>query len=57
MEVVREKAMPHDKVKLTVSQTNKIKSMINSGRYTNKQIADALGVSVSTINNYKKGEK
>lgn len=49
---VREYAMPKSTTKLSQAKINKIKSMMASG-YTNQQIADDLGVSISTINNYK----
>lgn len=51
IEDVKERAMPRKKVGLRTAQINKIKSMNASG-YTIAQIAEALGVSTSTIHNY-----
>lgn len=57
MESVRSKAMPRKTTTLSNAQVNRIQSMMNSGRYTTQEIATALGVSVSTINNYTKGKE
>lgn len=55
---VRELATPRTTKELSVAKQNKIKSMVNSG-YSNKEIADALGISTSTVFKYvmPKGEK
>ena len=50
----RERATPKNNKELSTASKNLIKSMLKSGRYTNAEIAEALGVSVSTINNYSK---
>ena len=48
---LRERATPKAKGQLSTAKVNKIKSMRASG-YTNAEIADAIGVSVSTVNKY-----
>ena len=48
---LRERATPKSKGQLSTAKVNKIKSMRASG-YTNAEIADAIGVSVSTVNKY-----
>lgn len=50
---LRERAMPRQTKQLSEAKIAKLKSMTNSG-YTNEQIAEALGVSTSTIIKYKK---
>lgn len=45
---IRERAMPHTKSPLSSAKLNKLKLMSNSG-YTIAEIADALGVSTSTV--------
>jgi len=57
MDIVRTKAMPSTKKTLSTAQQNRIKSMLASGRYTTAEIADALGVSTSTVNLYSKGKE
>ena len=42
--------MPHAKTTLSRAKITRAKSMKASGNYTVAEIADALGVSVSTIN-------
>lgn len=49
-ERVRDLAMPKQKKSLSATQTARARAMLNSG-YTQAEVADALGVSVSTINN------
>lgn len=51
-DAVRSLAMPRSATQLSVVQINKIKTMTSSGRYTIAQIADALGVSPSTVGEY-----
>lgn len=53
IDVLREYATPRAKNQLSSGQVNRIKTLAASG-YTVSEIADALGVSVSTINNYIK---
>lgn len=47
---VRDLAMPKQKQSMSATQTARARAMLNSG-YTQAEVADALGVSVSTINN------
>lgn len=47
---VRDLAMPKQQKTMTSTQTARARAMLNSG-YTQAEVADALGVSVSTINN------
>ena len=51
-DAVRSLAMPRSATQLSAVQVNKIKTMSSSGRYTIAQIADALGVSPSTVGEY-----
>lgn len=51
-DAVRSLAMPKSATQLSAIQVNKIKAMSSSGRYTIAQIADALGVSPSTVGEY-----
>ena len=46
---VRDLAMPKQKQSMSATQTARARAMLNSG-YTQAEVADALGVSVSTIN-------
>lgn len=55
MDKVREMAMPKNQQTISSGKEARIKSMMRSG-YTAAQIADAVGVSVSTVNKYSKGE-
>lgn len=55
MDKVREMAMPRTQQAISSGKEARIKSMMRSG-YTASQIADAVGVSVSTVNKYAKGE-
>ena len=52
-EVVREKATPRQKATIPPAKANKAQMMYNSG-YTLAEIADALGVSTSTISKFLK---
>lgn len=56
MTVIQQYAMPRVNDKLSQVQINRIKSMKNSGR-TNSQIAEALGINVSTVIKYLKGDE
>lgn len=49
--LLKELSLPREKVGPTKSQIARIKSMLNSG-HTQAEIADALGVSVSTVNEF-----
>lgn len=51
-DAVRSLAMPKSATQLSAVQVNKIKAMSSSGRYTIAQIADAFGVSPSTVGEY-----
>ena len=50
MDVVKELAMPRNREILSDSKVSRIKSYANSG-YTQKEIADALGLTESQVNN------
>ena len=54
MDVVKQKAMPKSTNKLSDAKISHIATLAKSG-YTNEQIANKLGVSVSTIIKYMKG--
>ena len=56
MDTVKQMAMPRTTSKLSPAKINHISTLKRSG-YTNEQIANKLGVSVSTIVNYMKGDK
>lgn len=51
IDVVKQRAMPRKQTGLTSSQKSRIKSMYNAG-YTQREIADKLGVSLSTVSSY-----
>lgn len=51
-DAVRSLAMPKASTALSTTQIAKIKSMSSSGRYTIAQIADALGISPSSVGEY-----
>ena len=55
MDVVKQKAMPRSAHTLSTAKINHIATLQASG-YTNEQIANKLGVSVSTVIKYMKGE-
>ena len=55
MDDVRSRAMPRDKNSLSDAKVAKLKAMKASG-YSNAEIANALGVSRSTVSNYVKEE-
>lgn len=52
---IRARAMPKITTKLTTAKIAKLKSMANSGMYTNQEIANALGCSPSTVSAYLNG--
>ena len=54
MDAVKQRAMPRTTTQLSTAKINKAKSMAASG-YTVAEIADALGVSRSTVSNYMNG--
>ena len=56
MDTVKQKAMPKSTRTLSDAKINHIATLKRSG-YTNEQIADKLGVSVSTVIKYMKGDK
>jgi hypothetical protein len=53
---IRQRATPRTATTLSSAKVNKIKAMSSSG-YTTSQIAEALGVSSSTISKYVKGKE
>ena len=55
MDTVKQKAMPRSAHSLSTAKINHIATLQASG-YTNEQIANKLGVSVSTVIKYMKGE-
>ena len=55
MDVLRSLATPKESVKLSDVKVRRMKAMIDSG-YTNAQIAEALGISSTTVVNYMKGD-
>lgn len=53
----KKRAMPKDtKIILTPAKINKMQMMYDSGMYTQKDIAEALGISASTVSKALKGE-
>ena len=56
MDTVKQMAMPRTTNSLSQAKINHIGTLKSSG-YTNEQIAKKLGVSVSTIIKYMKGDK
>ena len=53
---LRQRATPHNSKGLSPTQVTKIKAMLASG-YNNAEIAEALGVSATTVGNYAKGKE
>ena len=49
---LRQLASPHKTKELSPSQVSRIKALARSKNYTNSQIADALGISLSTVSKY-----
>ena len=56
MDIIREKAMPKSITNLSSAQLRRVNAMLSSGKYTYQQVADAIGVSISTIRNVMKGD-
>lgn len=52
-DAIKQRATPRTSAQLSPAKANKLKTMKASGYYTNEEIAQSLGVPVSTINNYK----
>ena len=52
MDAVRQRAMPYQGQTVTPSMERRIRTMLSSGR-TAAEIADSVGVSVSTVNSYR----
>ena len=52
MDAVRQRSMPHQGQTVTPSMERRIHAMLSSGR-TAAEIADAVGVSVTTVNSYR----
>lgn len=52
MDAVKQRAMPYQGQTVTPSMERRIRTMLNSGR-TAAEIADSVGVSVSTVNSYR----
>lgn len=48
---IRQRATPRTMTELSTAKVNKINSMLNSG-FTNAEIAEALGISTSTVSKY-----
>lgn len=55
MDVLRQKATPRATTELSPVKIAKINQMAQSGNYTTAQIAQAIGMSTSTVTNYMKG--
>jgi DNA-binding CsgD family transcriptional regulator len=52
---LRQRATPRDSRVLSTAQSNRIKNLNATGKYTIAEIADQLGVSTSTVKKYLKG--
>ena len=52
---LRQRATPRESRAISTSQSNRIKNLNATGKYTIAEIADQLGLSVSTVNKYLKG--
>ncbi len=52
MDSVRQRAMPRQETVVTPTMERRIRNMLSNGR-TSGEIADAVGVSVTTVNNYR----
>lgn len=50
MDTIKSHAMPKQTSTVSTAQQNRVKAMVNSG-YTNTEIAEALGISTSTVSN------
>lgn len=55
IDAIRQRAMPKTTTTLSTAKVNKMNQMLASGNYTLAQIAEACGVSTSTISKYRKG--
>ena len=56
MDIIRDKATPKNRTTLSNAKQNRISAMRNSG-YSVNEIANALGVSTSTVSNYLRGKE
>lgn len=54
MDELKQRALPHTTGELSSAKTMKLEAMLKSGNYTYQEIADALGVSTSTVYNHSK---
>lgn len=54
MDELKQRALPHSTGELSTAKTMKLEAMLKSGNYTYQEIADALGVSTSTVYNHSK---
>ena len=52
---LRQRATPKDSRAISTAQSNRIKNMNATGKYTIAEIADQLGLSASTVKKYLKG--
>lgn len=52
MDAVKQRAMPRDTQALSTTMQRRIKNLLASGR-TASEVADAVGVSISTVNKYR----
>lgn len=55
LDVLKSKAMPRKSTVINESQMGRIKAMSASGMYTQKEIAEALGISVSAVSEVLRG--
>ena len=53
IDTLRERAMPRDKNQLSDAKIYRLRAMVDAG-YTTSEIADALGISRSTVSDYSK---
>ena len=52
---LRQRATPRESLAISTAKANRINSMNATGNYTIAQIADQLGLSVTTVKKYLKG--
>lgn len=57
MDKLKDRATPRNSIGLSSAKEAKIKAMSSTGYYTIKEMADAIGVSTSTISKYLSGNK
>ena len=57
IDVVKQYATPRSTTTLTPAKINKLKAMYESGNYTTYQIAQAIGISPSTVSRYLNGKE